>query len=113
MAVSFQCMTKSTTIRKNKIKTSYDKRWSREIDHSMGEDVSNVITNQRLMSKIYEELQITMTDASLEKWWGNLNRHFTKKGNWKTNKTSGMMLAIVSNYGWDLEYQGKIDLIQI
>ena len=34
----------------------------------MGEDVSNVITNQRLMSKIYEELQITMTDASLEKW---------------------------------------------
>ena len=34
----------------------------------MGEDVSNVITNQRLMSKIYEELQIIMTDTSLEKW---------------------------------------------
>lgn len=49
------------------------------------------------MSKIYEELQITMTDTSLEKWWGDLNRHFTEEGNWKANKTPGMILNIVSS----------------
>lgn len=52
----------------------------------MGENICNEITDKRLMYKIYEELQITMTDTSLEKRWGDFNRHFTEEENWKANK---------------------------
>lgn len=42
----------------------------------VGENIYNEITDKRLMSRIQEGLQVTMTDISQI---GDLNRHFTKE----------------------------------
>lgn len=63
--------------------------WNK-VNCRVGENICNEITDKKIC------VQITMTDTP-QKWWGDLNRHFTEKENWKANKHLEWFSNAISN----------------